>query len=507
MWNEKVSLYVDDSSLRLLVTQGQKVKKWADLHLEPGLIKDSVVLQESELSILIKNLLKSQKVRTRRVVLGISGLHSLSRPATLPQLPKNMLAEAVSREARRVLPVPLDQLYLSWKLLPTPKGRIQVFIAAIPRRSIDSLMKTLKLAGLEASKVAIKPLVLTKALPVNTAILVDLQPTEYDIVILLNGIAQPIRTVRLPSEELDWDQKLKMIVSDLDRTIKFFNSNNPEKPLDLNVPLYIAGELMGKPQYQKVLADSCGHPTMALVPNMKGIEQLDPGRYLVNLSMMLKSTSAVQETTFPLANLNLLPEPYQPKPISMVKVIGIPGSVAVTSFMVPLLMTMQTTGDNIETLQNQLVMVNKIVAEKTVQQTALKKEISGLTTQSTTLKKNATALQTSLQTLRSQQDIVNGDILLTLAQLTGTINLTGIKETTTQLIISGNAATGADIQAYAAAITAYARSLDVSHRFNQSVVSSIAVVNTTSRTSPSDGLSVNPVPHQIEFTLTFSREK
>ncbi len=43
MWNETVTLYIDDTSIRLLVSQGQRVKKWADLQLEPGLVKGSVV--------------------------------------------------------------------------------------------------------------------------------------------------------------------------------------------------------------------------------------------------------------------------------------------------------------------------------------------------------------------------------------------------------------------------------------------------------------------------------
>ncbi len=77
----------------------------------------------------------------------------------------------------------------------------------------------------------IKPLALTKALTVNTAILIDVQPAEFDIVIVSDGIPQPIRTVTLPNEELSWEQKLDMITSDLDRTIKFFDTNNPEKPL------------------------------------------------------------------------------------------------------------------------------------------------------------------------------------------------------------------------------------------------------------------------------------
>jgi len=120
MWNDKVILYIDDTSLRLLVTSGQKIKRWADMRLEAGMVKDSMVLQEDEVGAKIKNLLRGQKVSTKKVILGLSGLHSLTRPANLPLLPKAMLAEGVTREARRVLPVPLDQLYLTWKIIPGP---------------------------------------------------------------------------------------------------------------------------------------------------------------------------------------------------------------------------------------------------------------------------------------------------------------------------------------------------------------------------------------------------
>jgi type IV pilus assembly protein PilM len=208
MWNEKVTLYIDDTSLRLMVTQGQRVKKWADMHLEPGLVKDSMVINEAEVGARLKNLIKSQRIRTKKVILGVSGLHSLTRPANLPQLPKSMLVEAVSREARRVLPVPLDQLYLAWTIIPGPKSRISVYLAATPRKSIDSIMRTLKIGGLEASRMSIKPLALTKAIPTNSAILVDLQPTEFDIAIMVDGVSQPVRSVSLPSEELSWEQKI-----------------------------------------------------------------------------------------------------------------------------------------------------------------------------------------------------------------------------------------------------------------------------------------------------------
>jgi Tfp pilus assembly PilM family ATPase len=148
MWNDLVTLYIDDTSIRLLISQGQTIKKWASVKLEPGLIKGSIVLQEAEVIARIKQLLQSQEVTTKKVILGFSGLHSLTRPATLPQLPKAMLPEAVVREARRVLPVPLDQLYLFWRIIPGSKGKIQIYMAATPRKTVDSLVKVLNGAGL-----------------------------------------------------------------------------------------------------------------------------------------------------------------------------------------------------------------------------------------------------------------------------------------------------------------------------------------------------------------------
>ena len=43
-----VTLYIDDTNLRLLVAKGDKVKKWADLPLEYGLVNKVVPYDELE---------------------------------------------------------------------------------------------------------------------------------------------------------------------------------------------------------------------------------------------------------------------------------------------------------------------------------------------------------------------------------------------------------------------------------------------------------------------------
>ena len=167
--NETVTIYIDDKSIRLMVFQGQKVSKWAELQLEPGLVKGAVIVQNIEIAARIKQLLIDQDVKTKKVILGYSGLHSLTRPLALPQLPQAMLAEAVAREARRVLPMPLDQLYLSWRSLPCPKGKVEAFIVASPRKVSDSLVQALHASGLEPFRMAKPDQCLSNLSPQNAS--------------------------------------------------------------------------------------------------------------------------------------------------------------------------------------------------------------------------------------------------------------------------------------------------------------------------------------------------
>jgi hypothetical protein len=489
MWNKTVTLYIDDMSIRLLVIRGQRVKKWADMYLEPGLIKGSVVLQETEVASRIKQLLKDQKVGVKRVILGFSGLHSLTRPAILPVMPRAMLAEAVVREARRVLPVPLDQFYLSWRALPLPRARIQVFIVAIPRKTADSLVKTLQSAGLEPYRMAIKSLALTRIIPTNTAIIVDAQPNELDIIIMSEGVAQPIRTVPFPEQELSLEARLGMIISELDRTVKFFDVNNPEKPLNTSTPVYVSGELTGNSELQKTLGDSTGHPVISLNFLLKGSEQIDPGRYTVNMALACRTTAPAREPTFPIATLNVLPAPYQPKPISLTRVIGIPGGAAVTALVVPMLLLMQSTTANMDAMQAQLEITNQLANQRIAQ----KQELNGVIID---LKKKAAAaklayddLELSLNALKTGQEMVNGDLSLLLSILPPTVMLTGINESIDRLTIEGQSISEADI-------LKYARDLDLSGRYAETVISSIGVSPSSNQAGVGAG--------NISFTLTLT---
>lgn len=468
MWNDIITLFIDDASIRLLVVRSQRIRKWAEIKLEPGLITDGIVTDEIEVANRIRQLVKTQKVRKNKIILGYSGLHSLTRPVTLPLLPKAMQSEAIVREARRVLPVQMDQLYLSWCSLPSQKNRIHVFLAATPRKTADSLVKTVKAAGLIVYRMALKPLALTKMLPENTAVLVDLQPTEFDIVIMVDGVAQPVRTVTFPNGNLSWAQKIELVANDLDRTIKFFDTNNPERPLDVAAQVYVSGDFISKPELPAALAKKIDRKVVPLTTNIKGAEQVDSGRYLANIAMAFDSPSSVRWSTFKSANINVLPAPYLPKPISFTKVIGIPASVVVATIAILLLITIQNTAANITSLQHTLDTTNQLYNQRLLQKQNLNKVVIALEKELVIINAENKIIQGSVDSIAIQQEIVTGDISAALARPDFYITLSNIRESSGNMTIEGTSSNEN-------AVLTYARYLDQTGRFSSTTVTSFAV--------------------------------
>ena len=461
-----VTLYVDDTSLRLLVIRGKRIKKWADLPLEPGLVQSNVVIKEAEVAAKVKQLFKTQKIKTKKVIVGLSGLHCLSRPITLPQLPGAMLAEAVTREARRVLPVPLEQLYISWQIIPAPEGRIQVFLVAIPCKTADALLKMLRQVGLKPYIMDIKSLALARMVKEATAVIVDVQPTEFDIVIMADGVPQPIRTVPLPSEGLSQQEKLLMLREELDRTIKFYNSNNPEKPLASDVPIFVSGELADEPELHKSLSDEFGYPVLPLESPLKTPHRLDSNHYLANIGLALKELPSGREAGPLVVNLNALPAPYRPEPFSLARVVALPIATVVIGLLVLLAMLIQDASANIASMQNQLDTTNHIIKLKQSQKKELAENIAELEKKLADAGASRDIFTTASGSLDKQGDTINGDLEETTNSLQSSIGLTNINHSSGKLTISGRSPSETEV-------LLYARSLSDSDRFSEIIIASI----------------------------------
>jgi type IV pilus assembly protein PilM len=448
-----------------MVTRGKRITKLADIPLDTSPSNITTEEKEAELVARIKSLFKSNKVNNKKVILGLSGLHCLTRPISLPELPKAMLDEAISREARRVLPVPLEQLYISWQAVSVSEGKIQAFMVGIPRQIADTLIKVLNKAGLKLYLMDIKPLALTRLAREDSAMIVDVQSKEFDIIIMVNKMPQPIRTVSFPEESLSLADKVVIVKDELRRTIEFYNSTNPENLIQPNAPLLVSGELADEPEVYEPLAQELGYQVFPLTSPLKCLKQLDPSHHLANVGLALKVMT--REAGPMLPNFNTLPSPYLPKPISLNRIMAIPVGIVAISLVVLLGTTIQDAAAGIESVNEQLTTNNFLIEKKQEQQKQLNQEIAAAEQQLASYEATKAQFMAAQNTIDANGDKINNDIEAIVDNQIDEFEINTISHAGNYLAVTGRAESEVEVMEYV-------RKLDDTGRFSEITISNLS---------------------------------
>ena len=485
MANKVVTLYVEDASLRLLVVQGARVKKCAILLLESGLVKDGVVVDETKVAAIIRGFFKAQKVKPGKVIAGLSGLHCLSQLITLPHLPESMMAEAVEREAERVLPVPLDELYISWQVIPASGEEMSVFLVALPREAADALIKTLHQAGVKPYLMDLAPLALARVVDKATAIVVNARSGEFDIVIIVEGVPQLTRSLSIPGEAESPEERLSIIRGELERTIKFYNSSHPDEPFEPSLPIFVSGELLGTPEACQFLTDELKYSVSPLSVPVKCAKNIAVGEYVVNIGLALKEISPKKWASPLVVDLNILPEVYRPKAVTLSRILLPFGMTVGIGAIVFLWMLAQGAIADTVSLQEQVDVSNGLLEIRLEKWQLQRDRVAPLETQVEELGATSDALNVMLDGFSSQQATVNGDLTATISttNLPSNVDLGSIGHASGVLAISGVSISETEV-------LEYAKALKDTDRFSEVIISGIESIE--------DGVS---------FTLTLSARR
>jgi type IV pilus assembly protein PilM len=464
MAKEATTIYIDDSAIWVLTTKGRQAQKWANMPLAPGLVKDGVILDEDAMANKVNELWRTQKIGTGRVIAGISGINCLYRLLTLPELSRELLPEAVTREAGRVLGIPLEQLYLSWQTLPSLRGEILVYLVASPKNSVDALISTLRKAGLNPYLMDLKPLALARTITEPRAIIIDLQPANFDIVVVADSIPQVARSLPL-TQQVPLEEKATVIKKELDRAITFYNSSHVDNPIDASVPLLVSGELTEQQDAWKTLIGKQNRPVQALSLPVQTPENFPLGQYVTNIGLALKEVLASEKgaITYSLVNFNALPEVYIPKARSLSEVLFIP-TIVVGIILVAFAAFFNITASAYTTaLRNELASIN----QRIVSQQVRAQDIISLSQEVSSLGETADVFTNMLHGLTTGRDEVNGDLAKINEGLKiGGINLESVTNDTKTITVEGLA----DRED---AIFSYAKDLRASGRFVGVVITRI----------------------------------
>jgi Tfp pilus assembly PilM family ATPase/Tfp pilus assembly protein PilN len=459
------TLYIDDTSIKLMVTRGKRVSKLGDVPLDINLMNNDAEAKQNELVTKIKHLIKTNKISTKRIIVGISGLHCISRPAILPQLPKTMMDEAFLREARRVFPVPPEQLHISWQIISSTEGNMQAFLVAVPRQIADPILNALNQVGLKPYLMDVKPLALARLVKEPTAILIDVQATEFDIVVISDGIPQPIRTISLPQETTSISDKLLIVKDELKRTIQFYNSNNPDKQISPDTIVYVSGILADEPDIYEELALETGYQVSPLISPLKSLKQLDASHYLANVGLALKELP--KESGALLPNINTLPEDYLPKQINVNRLMAIPVAAIAIGLVIVLALTIKGASASITTVQSQLDAAQFVIEKKQAQKKELNANIEDLQRRISGIESERDSYISAFNSIGQSSDAVNNDLLASVGEMVENLQLYNINHNGLGLSLTGRADSEQEVMKYV-------RNLQDTGRFGEITITNLS---------------------------------
>ncbi len=470
MARKVTTLFIRDDAINLLIMDGKRVEKWASSPLEAGLVSQGRIIDEAQVAEKLKELFKLEKVTMGRVIAGLSGHNSVYRIIAMPELPEAVLPEAVKREAGRVIPVPLDEVYLAYQPLPSILGETRVFLAAYPRTVADALYRTLQRAGLQPYIMDLAPLALCRTVYEPRSIIVNARLDHLDIVVMVDRIPQLIRRLALPGEEASLSERLPTIAEEIERTIAFYNSSHQEQPLDSTVPMFVGGDLVEVPDSWPSLAGKSGCPVSILPSPVESPPGFKANDFMVNIGLAFKELMSEKDSAnLSLVNINALPEVYLPKPVRLPNIVA-PISITIgVGILIFMGFLVYNKVSHTNALSSDLDSVNSNIALENMEIAALQEEVQLLGPQFAELEAITATFDNTFTSLGAVRQDADGDLNQIVSLMPGDVDLVEVDYKDDSVRVIGITPDEDDI-------FKFARDLRAGGRFSTVIISAIEAI-------------------------------
>ena len=195
---EAFGLDISDLSLKIvkLKRKGEflGLASFGEMEIPAGIIEEGEIRDEEKLAKIIKESLKKvkgEKLKTKYVVASLPEEKAFLQVIQLPKLEEKDLKAAIQFEAENYIPLPVEEVYLDYQVVPPLYNHLDhfdVLIAALPKRIIDPYLTSLKGAGLIPKVLEIESQAIARALIKNEissfpVLLIDLGATRTSFII------------------------------------------------------------------------------------------------------------------------------------------------------------------------------------------------------------------------------------------------------------------------------------------------------------------------------------
>lgn len=287
--------------MRLVELRGTGVNrslvKYAYVPIEAKLSQSDSKVDQQRLAQILQNLVAEARPSTNNVAVGIPSSRVFTTVVDFDQLPQNELGKAIIYQADSLIPTPPNESKIDWAVIgesPKDKTKVELLLSSVSNSFIESRLDMIESVGLNVIAFEPDSIALARSLVAADAsapqLIIDIGQQSTDLVITMNGAPRLTRSiptgaeaiVRSAMQNLNIDDKqaaqfvfkfgvskdklegqvyqavigtVDMLVSEIDKSIKFFQTRYPGLPIE---QMIVSGAAATIPELPLYLANKFG---------------------------------------------------------------------------------------------------------------------------------------------------------------------------------------------------------------------------------------------------------
>ena len=213
-----LGVYLGAGGIKLVELQNEKGRArlftYGFTERAPEALPTNLVDSPKETVDILKKIVQKAKTSTMKTIAGLPIASVFSSVITVPRGSEREIREAIQWQAKKLIPVPLEEMVLDPKIITAPgdKGKsvakgearkdeqksIQVLITGASKSMVSKYTAVFKQAGLELVSLETEAFALIRALigkDRSTAMIVDIGAIRTNIIIVENGIPYVTRSL------------------------------------------------------------------------------------------------------------------------------------------------------------------------------------------------------------------------------------------------------------------------------------------------------------------------
>ena len=186
-----------------------ELKNYGILDFIPKDKNDTPKLDDKILINGLKELLAKTKFSTKNVVASISSFLTFATVIEMPYLSEKDLGKAIPFEARKYIPVPLDQVILDWSIINVKQAgdhpNVEVFLAAVPKDETERYKNIFISSGLNLKALELENIALARTFAADDfmpLVIANLGGRSSSIVVIDGGFERVSRNYEVGGFQL-----------------------------------------------------------------------------------------------------------------------------------------------------------------------------------------------------------------------------------------------------------------------------------------------------------------